>query len=93
MQIDVGGQRNERRKWIHCFEDVLILIFLTAISEYDQVLAEDDETNRMKESLNLFQTILNYHWFLQTNVVLFLNKKDLLKVVLIQTLEDIISLI
>jgi guanine nucleotide-binding protein subunit alpha len=36
-QIDVGGQRSERKKWIHCFEDVLLLMFLTAASEYDQV--------------------------------------------------------
>lgn len=75
----MGGQRNQRRKWIHCFEDVLILIFLTAISEYDQVLAEDNRTNRMKESINLFEIILCYHWFKDRNVVLFLNKKDLLE--------------
>jgi hypothetical protein len=37
IQIDVGGQRNERRKWIRCFEDVMLIIFLTAVSEYDQV--------------------------------------------------------
>ncbi len=48
-QIDVGGQRSERRKWIHCFEDVMLLIFLAAVSEYDQVLAEDDTTNRLDE--------------------------------------------
>lgn len=79
IMIDVGGQRNERRKWIHCFDNVLLLIFLTAVSEYDQVLAEDDATNRVQESLNLFKTILNYHWFESTNIVLFLNKKDLLE--------------
>jgi len=54
-------------------------MFLAAISEYDQVLAEDGETNRMTESVNLFNTILNYQWFWQTAVVLFLNKKDLLE--------------
>ena len=35
--VDVGGQRTERRKWIHCFEGVKAIIFLVAISEYDQV--------------------------------------------------------
>ena len=35
--FDVGGQRNERRKWIHCFDNVTAVIFVTAISEYDQV--------------------------------------------------------
>lgn len=36
--LDVGGQRSERRKWIHCFDDVKAIIFLTAINEYDQVI-------------------------------------------------------
>ena len=54
-------------------------MFLTAISEYDQVLQEDLRTNRMRESVNLFSTILNYQWFQKTPVVLFLNKMDLLK--------------
>ena len=35
--VDVGGQRSERRKWIHCFENVTSIIFLVALSEYDQV--------------------------------------------------------
>lgn len=35
--FDVGGQRSERKKWIHCFEGVQCLIFIVAISEYDQV--------------------------------------------------------
>ena len=35
--IDVGGQRSERRKWIHCFEDVTTLLFLVSLSGYCQV--------------------------------------------------------
>ena len=35
--VDVGGLRSERRKWIHCFDDVKAVIFITAINEYDQV--------------------------------------------------------
>lgn len=38
--VDVGGQRSERRKWIHCFENVTSIMFLVALSEYDQVLVE-----------------------------------------------------
>ena len=75
----MGGQRSERKKWIHCFEDVMLILFLTAVSEYDQVLAEDEATNRMQESLHLFRTILHYHWFTSTNVILFLNKMDVLE--------------
>ena len=39
--FDVGGQRSERKKWIHCFENVTSIIFCVALSEYDQVLLEE----------------------------------------------------
>ncbi len=44
--VDVGGQRSERRKWIHCFENVTSIMFLVALSEYDQVLVESDSEVR-----------------------------------------------
>lgn len=44
--VDVGGQRSERRKWIHCFEKVTSIIFLAAVSEYDQVLYESENDVR-----------------------------------------------
>jgi guanine nucleotide-binding protein G(o) subunit alpha len=92
--FDVGGQRSERKKWIHCFEDVTAIIFIVALSEYDQVkfrknffqknkilffevLVEDETTNRMHESLRLFDSICNNKWFVNTSIILFLNKKDL----------------
>jgi len=75
--FDVGGQRNERKKWIHCFENVTAVLFVAAISEYDQFLYEDNETNRMTEALNLFEEICNSRWFRETSMILFLNKRDL----------------
>jgi len=75
--FDVGGQRNERRKWIHCFDNVTAVIFVTAISEYDQVLYEDEKTNRMDEALILFDQICNHPSFKKTSMILFLNKRDL----------------
>lgn len=77
--FDVGGQRSERKKWIHCFEDVTAIIFLVAISEYDQVLIEDETVNRMQEALTLFDSICNSRWFEKTSTILFLNKIDLFK--------------
>jgi GTPase SAR1 family protein len=77
--VDVGGQRSERRKWIHCFENVTSIMFLAALSEYDQVLVESDNENRMEESKALFRTIITYPWFTNSSVILFLNKKDLLE--------------
>jgi len=75
--FDVGGQRNERKKWIHCFENVTAVIFVVGISAYDQVLFEDEQTNRMIEALTLFDEICNSKWFQNTSMILFLNKMDL----------------
>uniref|UniRef100_A0A8D2MU83 GNAT3 protein n=1 Tax=Zonotrichia albicollis TaxID=44394 RepID=A0A8D2MU83_ZONAL len=75
--FDVGGQRSERKKWIHCFEGVTCIIFCAALSAYDMVLVEDKEVNRMHESLHLFNSICNHKCFAATSIVLFLNKKDL----------------
>lgn len=43
---DVGGQRNERKKWIHCFDNVTAVIYVAALSEYNQGMFEDANTNR-----------------------------------------------
>jgi GTPase SAR1 family protein len=75
--VDVGGQRNERKKWIHCFEEVTAVIFVASLSEYDQLLYEDQNVNRMTEALNLFDETCNSRWFNNTNMMLFLNKRDL----------------
>ncbi|KAI0053257.1 G-protein alpha subunit [Auriscalpium vulgare] len=77
--FDVGGQRSERKKWIHSFESVTSIIFCTALSEYDQVLLEEKKQNRMQESLVLFDSVINSRWFLRTSIILFLNKIDVFK--------------
>lgn len=60
--FDVGGQRDERRKWIQCFNDVTAIIFVTACSSYNMVLREDPTQNRLRESLDLFKSIWNNRW-------------------------------
>jgi GTPase SAR1 family protein len=77
--VDVGGQRNERKKWIHCFEGVTAMIFCVALNAYDMKLREDENVNRMHEALDLFEKIVNLHWFQNTDIILFLNKADLFK--------------
>jgi len=77
--VDVGGQRSERRKWLNCFVDISAVIFLVAINEYDMVLEEDNNTNRMEESLKLFQKLTGAQWFESTSFILFLNKSDLFR--------------
>lgn len=77
--MDVGGQKNERRKWVHCFDDVTAVLFVAAVSEYDQVLFEDETTNRVEEALTIFDEISNSVWFKGSTTILFLNKRDLFK--------------
>ncbi|KAJ3435789.1 guanine nucleotide-binding protein g(o) subunit alpha [Anaeramoeba flamelloides] len=77
--FDVGGQRNERKKWIHCFSGVTVVIFCASLSEYDQNLFEDRTKNRMTEALMLFEEICNSRWFTDTSICLFLNKADLFR--------------
>ncbi|XP_068134384.1 guanine nucleotide-binding protein G(i) subunit alpha-3-like [Hyperolius riggenbachi] len=73
--LDVG-QWSEGRKWIYCFGGVTAVIFCVALSDYDLLLAEDEEVNRMHKSMKQFDSICNMCFFL-TPIFLFLNKKDL----------------
>lgn len=77
--IDVGGQRGYRDKWIHYFDNVVSVIFITSLSEFDLRLEEDETVFRTEESLNLFRNILKLPFFINTTIILFLNKTDLLK--------------
>lgn len=74
---DVGGQRSERRKWLAIFESVDVLLFVIAISEYDQKLFEDETVSRLEEALTLFGSVGNSRWFASSSIILFLNKIDL----------------
>ncbi|KAG5244060.1 guanine nucleotide-binding protein [Salix suchowensis] len=74
--FDVGGQRNERRKWIHLFEGVTAVIFCAAISEYDQTYSRMKQ-NRMIETKELFEWVLKQPCFEKTSFMLFLNKFDI----------------
>ncbi|XP_042317617.1 guanine nucleotide-binding protein G(olf) subunit alpha isoform X1 [Sceloporus undulatus] len=76
--FDVGGQRDERRKWIQCFNDVTAIIFVVACSSYNMVIREDNNTNRLRESLDLFKSIWNNRWLRTISIILFLNKQDML---------------
>jgi len=76
---DVGGQRNERKKWIHQFADVAAVIFVCALNHYHAVLFEDEKKNAMHEAIELFTEICNSKWFRKSELILFLNKDDLFR--------------
>lgn len=75
--IDVSGQRSERRKWIHCFDNISAILYISSLNEYDQYLRENKKQMRMHESILLFDEICNLEIFQNTTIILFLNKKDL----------------
>ena len=76
--FDVGGQRDQRRKWIQCFNDATAIVFVTALSGYNMCLREDATKNRLQESLELFEEIWTNRFLIAVSVILFLNKQDLL---------------
>jgi len=75
--VDVGGQRAERRKWVHCFDGVTAVLYCACLSSYDLPLREDPRQNRMAEALMLFQEIVNSDNFRNRGIIFFLNKTDL----------------
>jgi len=77
VMYDVGGQRIERKNWCSVYDDISCVIFVVAISEYDQVLKEDDQVNRLHESIKQFRQIRTEKRLQGKSLVLFLNKTDL----------------
>ncbi|KAJ3427937.1 guanine nucleotide-binding protein g(o) subunit alpha [Anaeramoeba flamelloides] len=75
--VDVGGQRSERRKWVHHFDDVDLLIFVIALDGYSQKLFENNNINRMHESLEVFDQITNNDYFKKKDLVILFNKIDI----------------
>ena len=57
--FDVGGQRSERKKWIHHFDNVDCVLFVVALSEYDQVNNSNIYSNLLKYLLKFTQTYSN----------------------------------
>jgi len=77
--VDVGGQRSERRKWIHCFNDVTAVLFCASLAGYDLPLREDPRRNRLTEAITLFGEVTNQETFRNKAIIFFLNKTDLLQ--------------
>ena len=65
--------------FIQVFDSVTSILFLAAASEFDQRLLEDNETNRMREAVNVFESLVNFPGFARVSFILFLNKMDLLQ--------------
>lgn len=76
--VDTGGIRNERRKWPMAFNNVTCIFFCVSLSEFDETLLEDDNLNRISESLSVFEEIANHKDFKdgRAKLVLIFTHKD-----------------
>lgn len=76
--IDLGGGNILTNKKIRTsfFDHVAAVIYITAMSNYDQIDEEESDQNRLQESVNFFNTLCN-RWFRDSTIFLVLNKKDL----------------
>ncbi|ETN97338.1 G Protein, Alpha subunit family member (gpa-3), partial [Reticulomyxa filosa] len=79
---DVGGQRSERQKWIHCFDGVNAVLFVVSLSSYDQMLYEDNSVNAMTEAIELWEDVANSPYFSNKKIsmIIFFNKSDLFSI-------------
>lgn len=76
--IDVGGQKVERRKWVHTQQNLTAVIHFVSIVDYD-VISEDDPTKtRMEESIDVWKDIAKGEALADLPIILFFNKIDLL---------------
>ncbi|KAJ6601209.1 guanine nucleotide binding protein, alpha subunit [Mycena vulgaris] len=76
--FDVGGTRSLRAAWVSYFDDMDAIIFLAPISAFDQVLAEEPSVNRLADSFKLWTSIVSNKLLQHTNMILFLNKVDIM---------------
>ncbi|KAI8894533.1 guanine nucleotide binding protein, alpha subunit [Globomyces pollinis-pini] len=75
--FDVSGLKYHRKRWMSYFDDILSIVFVVAISSFDQVLSEDKDVNRMVDAIKLFDFIVNHPLLTKPDIILFFNKKDL----------------
>lgn len=76
--VDVGGQSIEREKWKQVFKGTMAIVYVVAISEYNQSMYEDEKVNRLQDAYDTWGTIIN-HGFKEIPFLLVFNKTDLFK--------------
>ncbi|TRM69252.1 guanine nucleotide binding protein, alpha subunit [Schizophyllum amplum] len=73
---DFSGSRSARAGWFSYFDDVTAVIFLAPVSVFDEV--DETGTNRLRDSMSLWKTLCSEKLLMRAQLVLFLNKCDVL---------------
>ncbi|KAJ7336750.1 G protein alpha-subunit [Mycena albidolilacea] len=74
---DTGGERCERKKWVHCFPGTTAVFFVVALNDYQKVLVEDESMNRMNDNFELWPHVINEKQLQSAKFILLFNKLDL----------------
>jgi hypothetical protein len=69
----------QRATWFSYFDDMDAIIFLAPISCFDETLREDRKVNRLEDSYLLWRAVCSSKLLAKTQIILFLNKCDLLQ--------------
>lgn len=77
--FDVGGQRDQRNKWLQVFEGIEAVLFIISCADFDQTLREDEQENRLTESIKLFSLVYHNRFLMTSGLIVFLNKQDILE--------------
>ncbi|XP_055708258.1 guanine nucleotide-binding protein G(f) subunit alpha [Phlebotomus papatasi] len=77
--FDVGGQRDQRNKWMYVFDGIDAVLFLISCGDFDQTLREDPQQNRLNEALKLFRGVWHNRFLVSAGIICFLNKQDIME--------------
>lgn len=80
--VDVAGQRSDKKRWLHYFEDVRAVLFVASLAEFDVARPLADSAapqNALRHALALFTSIAQSPWFRAAALLVCLNKRDLFR--------------
>ncbi|GAB0100245.1 Guanine nucleotide-binding protein G(f) subunit alpha [Sergentomyia squamirostris] len=77
--FDVGGQRDQRNKWMYVFDGIDAVLFIISCGDFDQNLREDPKQNRLNEALKLFRGVWHNRFLVSAGIICFLNKQDIME--------------
>eukprot|EP00301_Raphidiophrys_heterophryoidea_P000735 c10366_g1_i5.p1 GENE.c10366_g1_i5~~c10366_g1_i5.p1 ORF type:complete len:277 (-),score=65.74 c10366_g1_i5:194-1024(-) len=97
--VDIGGQRGERRKWLHHFSSAQMLVFVADVNAYNRsglgtgAESDDDKplSNRMVETLELYRSVVAEPDLQNVPVVVLLNNISEFRSSFADTLENFSS--